>query len=58
MDVIYLKGELSFWIIQHNLFTYILPCSVFKSPPVSYVYQLFYDKFSKQVATCIIVLLL
>lgn len=30
MDIIYLKGELSFWIIQHNLFTYILPHSIFK----------------------------
>ena len=30
MDVIYLKGELSLWIIQHNLFTYILPHSIFK----------------------------
>lgn len=31
MDVIYLKGELSFWIIQHNLFTYILPYSILRA---------------------------
>lgn len=31
MNVIYLKGELSFWIIQHNLFTYILPHSILKA---------------------------
>lgn len=50
MDDIYLKGELSFWIIQHNLFTYILPQSIFKSLPISYVYQLFYDQFCKQLS--------
>lgn len=33
MDVICLKEEFFFWIIQHNLFTYILPYSIFKSPP-------------------------
>lgn len=58
MDAIYLKGQLYFWIRQHNLFIYILPYSIFKSPAVSYVYQLFYDQFSKQVVRCIIVILL
>lgn len=35
MHVIYLEGKLSFRIIQHNLFTYRLPYSIFKSLPIS-----------------------
>lgn len=50
MNVIYMKGELSFWIIQHNLFTYILLHTIFKSLSISYVYQSFYDPFCKQLS--------
>lgn len=58
MNVIYLQGELSFWIIQHNLFTYRLPHSIFA---ISYVYQLFYDQLCKQLSKflrCLIMLII